>query len=148
MKSRLRIGFCCLALLTIGVGAPAKATDRAGAKLEKQKEGVIPGITVPRKTGGGFYGIQIVKGNFVLSFYDEHKMPMTADRARALLRWPVRYKIGDERVVLNPAADGKSLTSERFIRPPYNFRLFVTLIGDDSDEADGGAETYVVAFQQ
>jgi hypothetical protein len=89
-----------------------------------------------------------VKGNFVLSFYDKDKMPTTADRSRALLRWPVRYKIGDERVVLNLAADGKSLSSERFIRPPYNFQLFITLIDNDGDPSDGGTESYVVAFQQ
>lgn len=116
----------------------------AGA-AEPEKEPVIPGITIERKTGGGFLGIEIIGSNFKLSFYDKDKKPAAADFPRALLRWDVTYKNIPERVILAAGPDGRHLASSRVIRPPYNFQLFITLISDDKKQE---SETYVIRFRQ
>jgi hypothetical protein len=104
---------------------------------------VIEGMTIPR--GTGFLGIAIVDSTFRLSFYDAEKKPVAPDVARAALRWPVKYQPGDERTVLNLASDGKSLASAFVVRPPYFFKLFITLIAEDAPS--GAGETFVVDFR-
>lgn len=139
-----------LAVFLAAAALAAAATPPAAPKptpAKEKKEGVIPGLTIPRKDGDGFLGIQIVDGKFVLSFYDKHKQPVAGDYERALLRWPVRYKVGDEREMLNATDDGKALTGPKFVRPPYNFQLFITLIAS-GEEDSGGTRTYVVPFRQ
>lgn len=104
----------------------------------------IPGISVARPKGG-FLGIVVEDGKFKISFYDAKKKPTQVDVARATARWPVRYKVFDERTVLNPDADGTALTSPKFVRPPYVFKLYLSLLVEGSDEA---AESYVIDFRQ
>ncbi|MCC6416406.1 MAG: hypothetical protein IT582_10900 [Opitutaceae bacterium] len=136
MKRRFAV---LLALVALSFDiTPAGAT-------ELEKEPVIPGITLDRKTGGGFLGIEIVDGNFKLSFYGKDKQPVAVDFPRALLRWEVTYKNAAERLILSAAPGGKYLTSTRVIRPPYNFQLFITLLADDQRKE---SETYVLRFRQ
>lgn len=124
--------------------------EKKGVKPEKKKEPPkINGIAIGRR-GGGFLGIEIVGGRFKLSFYDAKKKPAAPDVVRAALRWPVNYKIGDERAVLTP--DGETaLSSSKVVRPPYVFKLFITLIKSADDTAaseEARNETYVVDFRQ
>ena len=112
---------------------------------EEEKEPVIAGITIERKSTDGFLGIEITSNNFKLTFYDKDKMPVQADFDRALLRWDVTYKSAQERLILTAAGDGTYLTSPRAIRPPYNFQLFITLIADGKDQE---SETHVIRFRQ
>lgn len=121
--------------------APAKA----GAKKD-EKPGKIEGIEIPR--GEGFLGIQIVDSTFKLTFYDAKKKPVAADVDRAALRWDPKYKVGEERVVLTRSDDGKSLSSPKNIRPPYNFKLFITLIRDAAEGRPPLNETFTVDFRQ
>lgn len=123
-----------------------KEAPKAAAKAPAKKDeiGKIDGVEIAR--GGKFLGLQVVNGNFKLTFYDAKKKPTTPDAVRAALRWDAKYKVGDERVVLLPSGDGKSFTGAKAIRPPYNFKVFVTLIKDGADEA--AAETLVVDFRQ
>jgi hypothetical protein len=145
---------CCSALVvfawaqpTVGM-AQTKAADSAkkadGAK--KEAPPTIDGVEVSRGALG-FLGVQIVEGSFKIAFYDAKKKPIKADVTRALLRWNPKYKIGSERVVLNLSGDGKSLTSARDIRPPYLFKLFITLLKDGADGEDAAGETYVIDFR-
>jgi hypothetical protein len=97
------------------------------APVKKQEELTIPGLVIPRKNGG-FLGLVLENSNFKLSFYDKDKKPIAADVARAAAHWKVQYSIYEERVVLNPAPDGMALTSSKFIRPPYLFKLYLTLV--------------------
>lgn len=122
----------------------AKTTSKAPAKEEKAA--TIPGIEIPR--GKGFLGIQIVDSAFKLSFYDEKKKPTVADVDRAALRWDPKYKVGEERVVLTPSEDRKSLSSPKNIRPPYNFKLFITLIKDAAEGKEPVNETLTIDFRQ
>lgn len=103
----------------------------------------IKGIEIVRPNGT-FLGLEVVNNNFVLTFYDVKKKKMTADVARATMRWPVKYQPTDERTVLNPAADGMSLTSTKPVRPPHAFKVFVALFVEGSETA---VENYVVDYR-
>jgi hypothetical protein len=67
------------------------------------------------------------------------------DVARATARWPVKDKRGDERAVLNPNGDGTVLTSGTFVRPPFVFKLYLSLFVEGSNDA---VESYVIDFRQ
>ena len=88
--------------------------------------GKIEGMEIKRWSG--FMGIAVVRGNFKITFYDAKKkpVPVPPEIARAALRWSVIYQPKDERVVLNPSEDNKALTSPKVIKPPLNFKLFIT----------------------
>jgi hypothetical protein len=53
-----------------------------------------------------------------------------------------------ERTVLNPGGDKNSLTSALVVRPPLNFKLFITLLKEGSPEGDNAGETYTIDFRQ
>ncbi|MES2697061.1 MAG: hypothetical protein V4773_26590 [Verrucomicrobiota bacterium] len=137
---------------------PAKATTavaqptpvpKTPIKVSAKKEaamGKIEGIEISRGAKG-FMGIQIVGTVFKLTFYDDKKKPIAADVDRAALRWDPKNKIGEERVVLN-SDGGTSLTAPKNIRPPYNFKLFITLIKDAADGQQPVNESYSVDFRQ
>lgn len=124
--------------------APTAKAPAAKTVKKEEPPPKIEGITIPR--GKNFLGIQIVNGTFKLSFYDEKKKPMPADVPRAVLRWDPKYKVGKERLLLGLGEDGKSLTSPKNIRPPYNFKLYITLLKDASEAEDPVGETFVIDF--
>ena len=61
---------------------------------------------------------------------------------------PPKYKVGEERAVLNPSADGKSLVSPKNIRPPYLFKLYLTLVREAAPGRTPLNETIGVDFRQ
>jgi hypothetical protein len=127
--------------------APA-APGRAGAKAapdmpKKQEEPKIDGITIPR-ANGTFLGLQVVNGNFVLTFYDKEKKQAAVDADRATVRWPVKYQPADERTVLNPGTPN-TLTSAKLVRPPLNFRVYLALFRDGATDA---LESFVVEYSE
>ncbi len=103
----------------------------------------IEGLTIPR--GDGFLGLELVNGNFKLSFYDAQKKPVAPDVTRAAFRWPVVYRLLDEHALLTLAPDGKSLTSPKAIKGPYHFKLYISLLRNEETE-DKAAENIVVDF--
>ncbi|MEO6244968.1 MAG: hypothetical protein ABIQ12_06000 [Opitutaceae bacterium] len=145
---------CCsaltvFALAQIGVAtAQPKAADSA-KQAEAAKNAAPPTIEGVEVSRGalGYLGVQIVDSSFKISFYDAKKKPIKADVTRALLRWNPKYKSGSDRVVLNLSGDGKSLSAPRDIRPPYVFKLFITLLKDAADGDDTAGETYVIDFR-
>jgi hypothetical protein len=161
MKTRTLLAWCSLALLTPVLAqpdlwltgptptptptpTPAPTPTPTKPPVKKPEPiGVIEGIAVPR--GVGFFGVAVVNGNFKLTFYNAKKKPVAPDVVRAALRWNASYKLGDERVVLLPDGEGKSLTSAKVIRPPLNFKLFITLITEGAAEDAG--ESFVVDFR-
>lgn len=124
-----------------GKAAPGKA---AGKAEEKPK---IDGQEVAR-AGGGFLGVQIANGTFKINFYDAEKKPTPPNVARAVLRWDAKYKVGQERLVLNPGGEN-SLSNPKSIRPPYTFKLFIVLIKDAAAESseNPAGESYVIDFR-
>ncbi len=129
----------CAISMWAGVSAMSAAQVATEASGRPAK---IEGLEIARPAGG-FLGLNLVNGRFVLSFYDAEKKRMKADVVRASLRWPVRYQPSDERVVLNLAGDGTSLTSGKVIRPPHNFRVYIALFVEGNDDP---VETYNVEF--
>jgi hypothetical protein len=123
---------------------PSASGAKKPAKVEE--EPVIPGIVIPR-TNGGYLGLTLENSNFKLSFYDAKKKPAKADVTRATARWQAQYKIADERAVLNPTSDGMALASNKFVRPPYVFKLYLTLFKEGGEGEETTAEPYLVDFR-
>lgn len=149
MKTHVARLILLAVLLAAGAqAAPANAAAKAqpaAAKVEEPPK--IEGMEVAR-AGGGFLGVAITGGTFKISFYDAKRKPAQADVARALLRWDPKYKQGSERVVLTLGADGKSLASAKTIRPPYAFKLFITLLKDAAgSEETAAGEVLVIDFR-
>lgn len=146
--------------LTPKTKAPAAKATKKDAKAEAKKKedeiGKIEGIEIAR-SGNRYLGIQLVDGKFKLTFYNEKKKPVAPDVSRAALRWDPKYKLGLERTILLPSGPA-SLASEKFVRPPYNFKLTIVLLKDAPDvappadgaaePAEGGSETHVIDFRQ
>jgi len=129
-----------------GAAEVSKVSDakKAAPKAETAPAPKIPGLVLNRP-GGGFLGLTIENGSFKLSFYDAKKKPVHVDVERAAARWPVQYKPGDERTVLLPTSDGNALLGSRFVRPPYAFKLYLSLFAAGNDSA---VESYVIDYHQ
>ncbi|MBI2815022.1 MAG: hypothetical protein HYX71_12135 [Opitutae bacterium] len=128
--------------------APAgKAATAAppAKKVEKKKEELpkIPG-TVINRPNGTFLGLEVVGGNFKLTFYDKKHKPMAVDVTRATARWPNPRSPGDNRTVLN--GSGAALVGQKPVVPPFKFNVFLTLLVGEGEEAKA-VENYTVAFK-
>lgn len=132
--------------------AVKKDEKKKDAKAKDDTPGKIEGMEIAR--GGGFMGLQIVNGTFKLSFYDAKKKPVAPNVARAAFRWAVSYQKQPERSILSPGGGANSLVSDKTVKPPYSFKLFITLFKTDADAyavdgaADAGAESLTVDFTQ
>jgi hypothetical protein len=123
--------------------APAKATP---AKKDEKKEEELPKIpgTVILRPNGTKLGLEVVGGNFKLTFYDKKHKPMAVDVTRATARWPNPRAPGDNRTVLN--GTGTALVGQKPVIPPFNFHVYLTLLQGEGDQAKA-VENYTVAFK-
>jgi hypothetical protein len=154
MKLNAALAKTLLMVASVGMVVPIVSAAPAKPKPGKQPDApatpaapgdeaiVIPGTVVSR-ANGGFLSIQVENGCLKLSFYDAKKKIADPDVDRAAARWNPKYKVGDERRVLVRSEDGKSLISP-VIRPPYNFKLFLTLLSAD----DKAVESYTVDLKE
>lgn len=117
------------------------------AKTSKKEEPKIAGMAVARGERG-YLGVAIKGGVFNISFYGKDKKPVPVDVSAAALRWPVHYQPNDERAYLTPSSDGKSLTSDRVVKPPYSFKLYITLLNATDDGQQTPVESYIIDFAQ
>jgi hypothetical protein len=117
--------------------APVKPSLKKEEK--KEQEPKIPGTVIAR-ANGTFLGLEVVSGNFKLTFYDKKKKPMNVDVTRATARWPNPRSPGDNRTVLNGA--GTSLVGAKPVLPPFTFNVYLTLL-----QGEEAVESYVVAFR-
>ena len=143
----LLVGLCCAVNFVHAKPASAKSTAAAKSTAGKavEEEPTIPGVNIARPDGS-FLGVTIAEGTFKLSFFDSKKKPMHVDVSRALARWSPKNKIGGDLTVLNRGGDATSLGGGKPVRPPYFFKLYLTLLRGDGDDAQA-VETYVVDFQ-
>lgn len=145
----MKTSFLALALFSLAITglALAQYAAKAGAKdatADKEDEmGTIVGVEIARPDGT-FYGLQVESGNFKLTAYDKQKKPTKLEVARATARWNANQKTGQDFTVLNPAGDGTSLAGSKFVRPPYNFIVFLVLL----NEAGDVVENYQVNMRQ
>lgn len=133
------------AIETVAPKAPAGKAATTAKKVEKKKEELpkIPG-TVINRPNGTFLGLEVVGGNFKLTFYDNKHKPMAVDVTRATARWPNPRAPGDNRTVLN--GSGTALVGAKPVIPPYTFNVFITLLVGVGEEAKA-VENYTVAFR-
>jgi hypothetical protein len=122
---------------------PAKPDPKKKEKPKEEPMGVIEGITITR-ANGTFLGLTLADGKFKLSFYNKRKKPMPVDVTRAIARWPNVQGPGDNRTVLN--GSGTALVGTQFVRGPYVFIVFLTLLKGEGDEAQA-VESYSVQFR-
>ncbi len=119
---------------------------KGGADTSAKKDEPAPKIEGMEIARGakGFLGLEVKGGTFKLSFYDEKKKSKKPDVVRATMRWNPNYQPNREYYVLE-SGDGKSLSSPQTVRPPYNFKLFLSLYVEGQDEP---VESFVVDFRQ
>ncbi|MBX3736664.1 MAG: hypothetical protein KF715_08250 [Candidatus Didemnitutus sp.] len=152
MKTR----FVLLVVLALGFGQLSAQTPKPGSTTktttktdDKKTEAKIAGIVIVRPNGT-FLGLTLEGGTFKLSFYDKDKKSAPADVTRAAARWNPNYKLGSERIILNLSGDGKALVGSKPVRPPYAFKLFLTLlkgaVSADGSEAEQAVENYTIDF--
>ena len=113
--------------------APAKQEETAKSEGDEAVP-TIPGTEVARKDGT-YLGITIENACFKIAFYDEKKKQIDCPVARAAARWKPNYTVVEEHCTLNPSGDGKTLISPT-VRPPYNFKLFLTLLSEDGQAVE------------
>lgn len=126
----------------------AKKTDPKKTDAKKKEEPKIEGIVIER-ANGAYLGLKLENGTYKLSFYDAKKKPVAPDVSRAAARWNPQYKQFSERAILNPSADGKALVGGKPVRPPYTFKLYLTLLkGEAAADGEGGqaVESFVIDF--
>jgi hypothetical protein len=121
--------------------AAADAKKASAAKKKDAPPPKIEGLALNRPNGG-YLGLQVLSNNFVLTFYNEKKTKVAPDVVRATVRWPVKYQPAPERTVLNPNG-GFALTSAYNVKPPINFKVYISLFVEGSDQA---VESYVVDY--
>lgn len=128
--------------------APAAPGKAAPAKTQPKKEEELPKIpgTVVLRPNGTKLGLEVVGGNFKLSFYDKKHKLMPLDVTRATARWP-NTRSGtpsDYRTVLN--GSGSVLVGAKPVFPPLTFNVYLTLLQGEGEEAKA-VESYVVPFK-
>ncbi|HVS53630.1 MAG TPA: hypothetical protein VHD62_14845 [Opitutaceae bacterium] len=141
----LAVWLLALGLLVGNAFAAAPAKKDKDAKKEEPAK--IEGVPISRGDRG-FLGVRIVDGNLRVTFYDAKKKPMAPDVVRAIAHWPVKYQSTDERTVLNPGGDEHSLMSAKVVKPPYAFKLFITLMTTGPDGNEVASENYTLDFHQ
>lgn len=120
------------------------AADKVAPAIKKEVPlPKIPGTEIAR-SNGTFLGLEVVDGNFKLTFYDKKKKAMAVDVTRATARWPNPRSPGDNRTVLN--GSGTALIGAKPVVPPFNFNVYLTLLKGEGDEAKA-VENYVVQFR-
>jgi len=129
--------------------SPVNASKEKTAEKQKAPAPPAPKMegTIIARGERGFIGVQMLGATFRINFYDAKKKPVAPDVARAVLRWDPKYKVGKERVVLNLTSDGKALASPRNIRPPHQFKLFITLLKEATEAEEPVGETHVIDFR-
>jgi hypothetical protein len=131
-----------IALITAVWVVAAQPSGKAPGKTAEPAK--ITGTEVTRP-GKGFIGLEVVGGNFRLSFYDESREPVSPAAVKAVLRWTPTNRTGSEFYALEPSADGKALTSPKTVRPPYQFKLFLSLFAAG---AEAPFESHTIDFRQ
>jgi hypothetical protein len=133
-----RVVFMVLAGLLLSTASALAAPDAPA----DEKEGTIAGTPIKREHGG-WLGVELKEGTFHLTFYNDKKKPIAADRTSAVFRWPVHYQPNDERTELVGTDNEAILASAYPVKPPYSFKLHIALLGGDQKD---DVESYTIDF--
>jgi hypothetical protein len=109
----------------------------------KDKEGVVAGFAIKRDDSG-WLGLEIKDNLFRMTFYNDKKKPVPANRPSAVVWWSVHYQPNPERTELTPTDDPAILASGYLVKDPHVFKLHITLLKPGTTDV----ETYVVDFSE
>ena len=109
------------------------------ASAADDKEGTIQGIPIKRSQGG-WLGLELKDSNFILTFYNDKKKPVAADRPSAVVWWSVHYQPNAERTELTAGGSPSVLASSYVVKEPHTYKLHMTLLETGTSDV----ETYVV----
>ncbi|MBC8010030.1 MAG: hypothetical protein H7067_08030 [Burkholderiales bacterium] len=126
MRSSLPLLAAVLAFAPLVLRAADAAPAVAAEEIAK-----IEGIEIAR-SGGGFLGIKTEGVVLKVTFYDEKKKPVAADAVRIAARWQDSRQ---RRTVLLPATP-ETLVSPSVISRPFNYIIYLVLIGPDEKEIE------------
>ena len=110
--------------------APAPKAEKPKAAAEAPPE-PIDGLEFPR-ANGTFLGLKFQGVQLKITFYDAKKKKVPADAVRIAARWQDHKP---RRAVLLPA-DSSTLLSPPVFKQPYDYRIFLVLIGADDAELE------------
>lgn len=136
MKS---LGLVCLALIGMVSGFAAEPGQPAGPGPELPKTGVNLA-----RDDGGWINVVVADNGFVVSFFNDRKVPVAADVHHGLVRYSYAAKPKD-RTVLTRSEDGKTLVSPSNVRGPWVFRVHLALFDAGPDDL---VETYAFPYGQ
>ena len=126
-----------LLFLIIGSVLPSLAAEPTQPELPKT------GVNLERDHGG-WLNVVVQDDQFVISFYNAKKEPVTADLHHGLVRYAYSEN-GSDRTVLRRSADGKTLISPHEVTPPDIFRVHLALFHEGADDL---AETHAFSYKQ
>ncbi len=133
-------------ILPVAVFAAGLAVNPAQAATPAptaEADGTIAGMTIAR-ANGHFLGLEVADNVFKLTTYNAHKKPEKTEITSAVLHWPVHYQPNEERTMLTASDDGTFLTSEKAVRAPLSFKLYIALFVAGTPDP---VESYVVDFR-
>lgn len=136
MKS---FGLVCLVLM----GTIAGFAAEPGKLIVLKPELPQTGVNLVRDDGG-WINVVVAEHSFVISFFDDQKIPVAPDIHHGLVRYTYVARAKD-RTVLNRSADGMTLVSPGFVRAPLIFRVHLALFDEGPDDL---AETHAFSYSQ
>jgi hypothetical protein len=101
------------------------------------------GINLARDDGG-WINVVVDGSAFVLTFFNEQKVPVMADVHHGLVRYAYAGKPRD-RTVLTRSEQGRTLVSPSNVRGPWLFRVHLALYDEGPDDL---TETYAFSYSQ
>lgn len=102
---------------------------------------VLPGSVIPH--GEGWLSLSLADGTFLVGLYDARKQPIDMPFVRATARWNSPLRSSEQHLVLNPTGDSRTLKGSRPVKPPYVFKVYLTLMNAD----DSVGASYVIDFR-
>ncbi len=132
-------GFLALA----GLWAAPRAAVTKGKTETPEAEPKILGTVVTR-ADGTFLGLEVVAGNFKLSFYDAEKKAIAPNVSQARATWPNPRGQGNLRTMLNLSEN--ALVGANPVLPPYTYDVRLVLL-QGTGEQQQVVESFVVPFR-
>ena len=140
MKNTFAMIFAGFLALT-GLWAAPHAAVTIGETPEAEPK--ILGTVVTR-ADGTFLGLEVVAGNFKLSFYDAEKKAIAPNVSQARATWPNPRGQGNLRTMLNLSEN--ALVGAKPVLPPYTYDVRLVLL-QGTGEQQQVVESFVVPFR-
>jgi len=140
MKNTFALIFAGFLALTGLWAAPRAASSKAETPEAEPK---ILGAVITR-ADGTFLGLEVVAGNFKLSFYDAKKKAIAPNVSQARATWPNPRGQGDLRTMLNLSEN--ALVGAKPVLPPYTYNVRLVLL-QGTGEQQQVVESFVVPFR-